>query len=43
MLDDINLAVKCKYPVEFYGRSGGMIPTPDAIVEKIKEMIGGVK
>jgi 2-oxoglutarate ferredoxin oxidoreductase subunit alpha len=43
MLDDINLATKCKYPVEFYGRSGGMIPTPDAIVEKIKEMIGGVK
>lgn len=43
MVDDVKLAVKCKLPVEFYGRAGGMIPTPDAIAEKIKEMLGGVK
>lgn len=43
MIDDIKLAVDCKLPVEFFGRCGGMIPTPDEIVLKIKEMIGGVK
>ena len=43
MIDDVKLAVACRLPVEFYGRAGGMIPEPDAIAAKIKEMLGGVK
>lgn len=43
MVDDVRLAVKCQLPVEFYGRSGGMIPTPEAIVDKVKQMMGGAK
>lgn len=43
MLEDIKVATHCRLPVEFYGRSGGMIPEPDAIVEKIKAMLGGAK
>lgn len=43
MIDDVIVATKGKYPVEFYGRSGGMIPTPEGIIQKIKEMIGGAK
>lgn len=43
MIDDVRLALNGKVPTEFYGRSGGMIPTPDAIIAKVKEMIGGVK
>lgn len=43
MVDDVRLACECKYPVEFYGRSGGMIPTPEGIVEKVKAMLGGAK
>ncbi len=43
MIDDIKIAIAGKLPVDFYGRSGGMIPTPEAIVEKIKVMLGGVK
>lgn len=43
MVDDVRLAVKCQLPVEFYGRSGGMIPTPEAIVDKVKHMLGGAK
>lgn len=43
MVDDVRLAVKCQLPVEFYGRSGGMIPTPEAIVDKVKVMLGGAK
>lgn len=43
MIDDVRLAINGKVPTDFYGRSGGMIPTPDAIINKVKEMLGGVK
>ena len=43
MIDDVKLASECKLPVEFYGRSGGMIPSPAAIGQKAKEIIGGEK
>lgn len=39
MVDDVRLAVECKRPVHFYGRTGGMIPTPAAVLNKIKELI----
>lgn len=35
MLDDVNLSVKGKIPVEFYGRLGGMTPFPDEIYNEI--------
>jgi 2-oxoglutarate ferredoxin oxidoreductase subunit alpha len=35
MLDDVNLAVKGKVPVEFYGRLGGVTPFPDEILDEI--------
>lgn len=41
MVEDVKLAVLGRKPVGFYGRAGGMIPTPDAILEKIREMAGG--
>lgn len=40
MVDDVKLAVECKLPVEFVGRTGGVIPNPTEILEKIKEMGG---
>jgi 2-oxoglutarate ferredoxin oxidoreductase subunit alpha len=43
MIDDVKIAVNGKFPVDFYGRSGGMIPTPEAIADKVKEIIGGAK
>lgn len=43
MIDDVKLACECKLPVDFYGRSGGMIPSPAEITNKAKEIIGGVK
>lgn len=42
MVEDVKLAVLGRKPVGFYGRSGGMIPEPAAILAKIKEMAGGV-
>lgn len=43
MIDDVKIAVNGKKPVEFYGRTGGMIPTPAAIVEHAKKVLGGAK
>lgn len=39
MLEDVKLAVNGKVPVEFHGRTGGMIPSPDEIVEIFEEKI----
>lgn len=41
MIDDVKIAVEGKYPVYFHGRTGGMIPTPSEIVEKVKAIYGG--
>ncbi len=43
MIDDVKIASNGRWPVEFYGRSGGMIPTPEAIMDKVKAILGGVK
>lgn len=43
MIDDVRIANGGKLNVEFYGRSGGMIPTPQGIINKVKEMVGGAK
>ena len=40
MIDDVKLAVNCSIPVEFFGRTGGIIPTPSEILNVI-ENIGG--
>lgn len=38
MVDDVRLVVNGARPVEFYGRTGGVIPTPDEVLGKIREM-----
>lgn len=46
MVDDVRLAVSGAVPVDFYGRTGGMIPTPNAIAAKLRELaksVGGAK
>ena len=41
MVEDVRLAAKFKIPVEHYGRFGGVIPTPEEIVEALKKQIIG--
>ena len=36
MVDDVRLAVNGKCPVDFYGRAGGVIPTPEEVFDAIK-------
>jgi len=35
MVEDVRLALNCKFPVEFLGRSGGGIPTEEEIIKKL--------
>jgi 2-oxoglutarate/2-oxoacid ferredoxin oxidoreductase subunit alpha len=39
MVEDVRLAVNGKAPVEFYGRLGGMMPTPESIVHHLETLI----
>ena len=41
MIEDINLAQGCKKPVVLCNRAGGMIPSPEEIIETVKKMQGG--
>lgn len=40
MVDDVKIALNCSKPVEFYGRTGGVIPKPAEILAKLREMGG---
>ena len=39
MVEDVRLAVNGKVPVEHYGRLGGIVYTPDEIVEAVKNKL----
>ena len=39
MLEDVRLAVNGKKPVHFYGRTGGMIPSPEEVLRKVGAII----
>jgi 2-oxoglutarate ferredoxin oxidoreductase subunit alpha len=39
MVEDVRLAVAGKIPVAFYGRLGGMVPTPEEIVHQLETVI----
>ena len=41
MVEDVRLAVVGRKQVYFYGRSGGMVPHPEEILIKVKEIVKG--
>ncbi len=41
MVEDVRLSLDCKIPVEFFGRTGGVVPTPDEVLAKIKSLYEG--
>ncbi len=41
MIEDVKLSVKSGTKVDFYGRTGGIIPTPKEITDKVKEILKG--
>ncbi len=43
MIEDVKLSVLGRFPVEFYGRTGGHPIVPDVVYEKVKKILGGAK
>ncbi len=41
MIEDIQLASECKCPVLLCNRAGGMIPSPEQVLDSIKKAAGG--
>ena len=39
MIEDVKLAVNGRKPVEFFGRTGGIIPTPAEVLAQIEAMV----
>ena len=42
MVDDVRLVVNGRAPVDFYGRTGGVIPTPAEVLDKIRQINEGL-
>ena len=38
MIDDVKIAVAGQCPVEFYGRTGGVVPLPDEVLAAIARL-----
>ena len=43
MVEDVRLTVNGRKPVHFYGRMGGIVPTPEEIAAQVREILGGAK
>lgn len=43
MVQDVELSVEHSKPVHFFGRTGGVIPTPAEVLEQIEKIMGGAK
>ena len=43
MVDDVKLALDCKLPVSFFGRTGGIVPSPNEVLAEIKKLNGGAQ
>ncbi len=41
MVEDVELAVKGEKPVRFFGRTGGVVPTPAEVLQQIENLNGG--
>lgn len=43
MKEDVRTAVKGRFPVELIYRTGGMVPTPNEVADRVKNILEGVK
>ncbi len=43
MVDDVKVAIECRRPVSFFGRTGGMLPTAEDVLAEIIKINGGLK
>lgn len=43
MIYDVKMATECNIPTSFFGRTGGVIPTPAEVYDEIKKIAGGAQ
>jgi 2-oxoglutarate ferredoxin oxidoreductase subunit alpha len=43
MIEDIRLATCCRKPVHFYGRQGGLVPSPEEVADEVKRLLAAGK
>lgn len=43
MIEDVELSIRCSRPVTLVNRVGGMIPTPEQVLQAIEQAAGGEK
>lgn len=43
MIDDVKAVNAGRVPVHFYGRTGGIIPTPEGVEAELRKIVGGEK
>lgn len=41
MIDDVRLSIECSRPVHLVSRTGGVVPAPGEILEKVEAILGG--
>ncbi|MFH1701630.1 MAG: 3-methyl-2-oxobutanoate dehydrogenase subunit VorB [Candidatus Zixiibacteriota bacterium] len=39
MVEDVERCIKGKKPIEFFGRTGGIVPTPNEVKDKVRQML----
>jgi 2-oxoglutarate ferredoxin oxidoreductase subunit alpha len=42
-VEDVRLAVEGRRPVHFYGRSGGVVPTPSELLREVERLVAGMR
>jgi len=40
MILDVRLAAEGTREIEFYGTAGGIVPSPEQVAEKVREIVG---
>jgi 2-oxoglutarate ferredoxin oxidoreductase subunit alpha len=40
MVEDVKLQIEGRIPVHFFGRTGGVVPTPQEIQDEVKKIMG---
>jgi 2-oxoglutarate ferredoxin oxidoreductase subunit alpha len=39
MIEDVRLATRCRVPISFYGKMGGLVPLPEEVLDEIKKLV----
>ncbi len=40
MVEDVERIIQGKKPIDFFGRTGGIVPSPDEVKEQVKKLLG---